>query len=29
MPFDNGGTADALNASHDVALPAVDRHFRD
>jgi dienelactone hydrolase len=26
-PFDNGGTADALDAAHDVALPAVVRHL--
>ena len=25
MPFDNGGTAEALDAAHDVALPAVAR----
>jgi hypothetical protein len=28
MPFDNGGTAEALEAAHDVALPAVARHPR-
>lgn len=27
MPFDNGGTADALDAAHEVALPAVVRHL--
>lgn len=27
MPFDNGGTAEALDAAHDVALPAVVRHL--
>jgi dienelactone hydrolase len=26
-PFDNGGTADALDAAHDVALPAVVHHL--
>ena len=28
MPFDNGGTDEALDAAHDVALPAVVRHLR-
>jgi hypothetical protein len=28
MPFDNGGTAAALDAAHDVALPAVVQHLR-
>lgn len=27
MPFDNGGTADALDAAHEIALPAVVRHL--
>lgn len=27
MPFDNGGTAEALDAAHDVAFPAVVRHL--
>jgi dienelactone hydrolase len=27
MPFDNGGTAEALDAAHEVALPAVVRHL--
>ena len=27
MPFDNGGTAEALDAAHDMALPAVARHL--
>jgi hypothetical protein len=27
-PFDNGGTAGALDAAHEVALPAVVRHLR-
>ena len=27
MPFDNGGTAEALDTAHDVALPAVVRHL--
>ena len=27
MPFDNGGTDDALDAAHEVALPAVARHL--
>jgi pimeloyl-ACP methyl ester carboxylesterase len=27
MPFDNGGTAEALDAAHEVALPAVARHL--
>ena len=26
-PFDDGGTVEALDAAHDVALPAVVRHF--
>jgi dienelactone hydrolase len=26
-PFDNGGTTDALDAAHEVALPAVVRHL--
>jgi dienelactone hydrolase len=28
MPFDNGGTDEALDAAHDVALRAVVRHLR-
>ena len=28
MPFDNGGTEEALDAAHDVALPAVVQHLR-
>ena len=28
MPYDNGGTVEALDAAHDVALPAVVRHLR-
>jgi len=28
MPFDNGGTHDALDAAHAVALPAVVTHLR-
>ncbi len=28
MPFDNGGTPEALDAAHDVALPAVVQHLR-
>jgi dienelactone hydrolase len=28
MPFDNGGTDEALDAAHDVALPTVVRHLR-
>lgn len=28
MPFDNGGTDEALDAAHDVALPAVVGHLR-
>jgi hypothetical protein len=27
MPFDNGGTAEALDAAHEVALPVVARHL--
>jgi dienelactone hydrolase len=27
MPFDNGGTPEALDAAHDVALPAIARHL--
>ena len=27
MPYDNGGTAEALDAAHDVALPEVVRHL--
>lgn len=27
MPFDHGGTAEALDAAHDVALPEVVRHL--
>jgi pimeloyl-ACP methyl ester carboxylesterase len=27
MPYDNGGTAEALDAAHDQALPAVVRHL--
>jgi len=27
MPFDNGGTAEALDAAHEMAFPAVVRHF--
>jgi hypothetical protein len=27
MPFDNGGTPEALDAAHEVALPAVVRHL--
>ena len=27
MPFDNGGSDDALDAAHEVALPAVVRHL--
>jgi len=29
MPFDNGGTDEALDAAHDAALPAVVRHLRE
>ena len=28
MPFDNGGTDEALDAAHDIALPAVVGHLR-
>jgi pimeloyl-ACP methyl ester carboxylesterase len=28
MPYDNGGTPDALDAAHEVALPEVVRHLR-
>src|SRR4051794_36749780 len=28
MPYDNGGTPEALDAAHDVALPEVVRHLR-
>jgi hypothetical protein len=28
MPYDNGGSAEALDAAHDVALPEVVRHLR-
>lgn len=28
IPFDNGGTPEALDAAHDVALPAVVNHLR-
>lgn len=28
MPFDNGGTAEALDSAHKVALPAVAEHLR-
>lgn len=28
MPYDNGGTAEALDAAHDVALPEVVNHLR-
>ena len=29
MPFDNGGTDEALDAAHDIALPAVVAHLRE
>lgn len=28
MPFDNGGTPEALDAAHEVAPPAVVHHLR-
>lgn len=28
LPFDNGGSEEALDAAHEVALPAVVNHLR-